>query len=99
MMLSSMITYSFAQKSDMQDGYDYQANKINLYLEDHTDKLNNLFDFNKIGINGKLNPAWLCEKKSPLPDSKLIEDKFCVNDKKYPIVNLYKDEITKEQIT
>lgn len=95
-ILSGAMSLSFASGKDIENGYNYQAGKINAKLQESEALLNKCYDFQTVAIDGKLPPAIICRDK----DMVEVENFDNPPDMKcsilYPARSLYKNEKTKE---
>lgn len=99
MLLSSVITYSFAQQNDMQEGYNYQSQKINNILEEKSSELDKVYDFEKMSENGKTVPSLVCTEDTVKTYNGIKLEKSEVCNIKYKSRSIYKNETTKELLT
>lgn len=97
-MLSSVMAYSFAQSDDIENGYNYQAKKINAILEQKSAELSHTYDFEKVSNNGKIVPSLVCVEDDVKIFNGVKLEKSEVCNIQYKSRSLY-NEATKEKVT
>lgn len=95
----SVVNYSIAAPNEIQEGYNYQAQKINIMLENQSAQLSDTYDFEKISENGRLVNSLVCEEDNTqyYNGIKLKKSEICHI--KYKARSVYKNENTKEVLT